>query len=185
MNAQGSASARLFFALWPQPAEAARLAQLAELLVERHGGRASQQKNLHLTLAFLGDVSCGRIPGLIDAVRGLHFEPFSLQLDQIAEWPNQHIAWAGCRQKPPALLALVSALHDLLAANGFRFDRQHESFTPHFTLIRKLERSGLAQAITPPISWQCEQFVLMASRLEASGSAYQQLASFSAGRHAD
>ncbi len=174
------ASARLFLALWPDASDAERLAQLAAAVVARQGGRACQATNIHLTLAFLGDVPCDRIPILVTALAEIRFKPFRLCLDQLLAWPRQHIAWAGCQQTPAELLLLVSRLHEVLAEQAFKFDRTHASFTPHLTLVRNLTSAGQPQVITPPITWCCEHFSLVSAQLGSGGSVYRSLATFSA-----
>ncbi|MDH5265059.1 MAG: RNA 2',3'-cyclic phosphodiesterase, partial [Betaproteobacteria bacterium] len=63
--------ARLFFALWPDAAARAALADLARATANRYGGRAVPAANLHLTLVFLGEVDPARIAALRRAVDGL------------------------------------------------------------------------------------------------------------------
>ncbi len=55
---------RLFFAVWPPLAVAEALAAWARRLQRETGGRAVAAKNIHLTLAFLGEVSEERLPAL-------------------------------------------------------------------------------------------------------------------------
>lgn len=52
---------RLFFALWPSPAAAERLASAATDAAARLGGRPTRLETLHLTLAFLGEVADERV----------------------------------------------------------------------------------------------------------------------------
>jgi 2'-5' RNA ligase len=49
-------TARVFFALWPTPAESAQLAAWQAPLKSLCGGRAMRGETLHNTLAFIGDV---------------------------------------------------------------------------------------------------------------------------------
>lgn len=44
---------RLFFALWPSPDAAERLASIAAETAARAGGRPTRQETLHLTMALL------------------------------------------------------------------------------------------------------------------------------------
>jgi 2'-5' RNA ligase len=73
---------RLFFALWPSPAAAERLASAATDAAARLGGRPTRLETLHLTLAFLGEVADERVPGLLALATNLPAAPFELRIDQ-------------------------------------------------------------------------------------------------------
>ncbi len=47
---------RLFFALWPEPAQQVALSQATRHEVERSGGQAVPPQNFHITLVFIGSV---------------------------------------------------------------------------------------------------------------------------------
>ena len=59
-------TARVFFALWPDADARVALAALAREIAARTKGRAPPAANLHMTLAFIGEVPPERIGALSD-----------------------------------------------------------------------------------------------------------------------
>lgn len=161
---------RLFFALWPDPATRDALAATAGSLRRICGGRAPPANNLHLTLAFLGDVPEVRVPELADLAATLVAEPLVLELDRIGYWRQQRLVWAGPQSRPDALAALAAALADSLRAHGFRSERR--SFQPHVTLLRDAPRAP-AQAACGPLAWRPTQFVLACAQPAGRGVRYR------------
>ena len=172
-------TARVFFALWPPPEAARQLSAVADSFAQCAGGRATRQATVHLTLAFLGDVTLERLPDLERAARNVRAEAFDLTLDQFGLWHHNRIFWAGCSAVPPALVELASALSAVLQAAGFKVADARRNFTPHVTLVRKVK--ALVAPLPPgqTLPWWCTKFVLVRSLLSATGASYQTLAEFS------
>lgn len=171
-------TARVFFALWPPPEAARQLSAVADAFAKCAGGRATNCAIVHLTLAFLGDVAVERLPDLERAARNVRAEAFDLTLDQFGLWHHNRIFWAGCSAVPPALVELTGALSAALQAVGLDVADARRNFTPHVTLVRKV---NALDAPLPPgqmLSWPCTKFVLVRSQLSASGASYQTLAEF-------
>lgn len=177
--AERPATARVFFALWPAPELAAGLAALAREAAATAGGRPMRQETIHLTLAFLGDVPEVRLPELAQRAAAIRLPGFELCLDRLGFWRHNRLLWAGGKT-PPALLGLVDALRATLADAGLPADGGRREFTPHITLLRKLPAAVdlPQQRAIAPFSWPCRRFVLVRSRLSASGPDYQILAEF-------
>lgn len=171
---------RLFFALWPTPAAAARLAALAADAASRWGGRPTRRDTLHLTLAFLGEVGDEDVARLIELAKALPASAFSVRVDQLGYWRHNRLIWAGCREVAPTLQALVTELHGRLATGGFAVSNAERPFTPHVTLVRKIPENARFATVSAiePIEWRCADFVLVRSRLSASGPSYEPLARF-------
>lgn len=161
---------RLFFALWPDPPLRAALAGAAAVLRGSCGGRPPPARNLHLTLAFLGDVPPSRLPELTALAAGIPLRPFTLTLDRIGWWPRQRLAWAGAQDCPAALEGLAGTLSAGLRAAGFRSERR--SFVPHVTLLRDAQRAP-PQTVAELPPWKVTQFVLASSEPSAHGVAYR------------
>jgi 2'-5' RNA ligase len=161
---------RLFFALWPDPATRDALAATAARLRRTCGGRAPPAANLHLTLAFLGDVPEVRVPELADLAATLVAKPFVLELDRIGYWRQQRLVWAGPQSCPRELQTLATALDDGLRARGFRSERR--SFQPHVTLLRDARRAP-AQAGCGPLAWRPTQFALACTLPAGRGVRYR------------
>jgi 2'-5' RNA ligase len=164
---------RLFFALWPDAAARAALAKLSEDLAARAGGRAVPPDKIHLTLAFLGEVAPDRADDLVKSADRVREAPFDLVLDRIGAFRRARVAWIGCREAPPALVAAESLLRQEL--NAREFELEERAFTPHVTLVRKAEKTLPPEAIAP-IAWRVEEFALVASEL-GSGT-YKTMASW-------
>ena len=170
--------ARVFFALWPSPESAGQLADVADSFVARAGGRATSQENIHVTLAFIGDVPVGRLADLERAVREVHGEAFALTLDRFGIWRHNRIFWAGCSVLPPALAELSAALGAALTAAGFAVADARRTFTPHVTLARKMAVLDTELPECEPVASNNRQFVLVRSSLSAGASSYRSIAEF-------
>lgn len=155
---------RVFFAVWPDAATAARLDQLGHQAHAKLSGRRMRRDTLHMTLAFIGEVSQARIETLRQTAARLREDSFSLQIDRIDCWRHNRIVWAGCRQTPPALSRLAG---QLAAGCGVTEARE---FAAHVTLLRD------AQCLLPPefepIVWPVREFVLVESKLSDKGAHY-------------
>lgn len=160
---------RLFFALWPDAAARAALEHWAAAFQGIAGGRATRSDSIHMTLAFLGATEPARLDELKAAASGVPVAPFELVLDQAGFWKHKRLAWAGARDTPAALEAMVGGLRAALAAARFAFDPK--PFVPHITLVRKA-RPGFALPRFEPIRWQVEGFVLVRSVTRPAGSDY-------------
>lgn len=161
---------RLFFALWPDSGTRDALAATAGVLRKTCGGRAPPARNLHLTLAFLGNVPAARLPELEDLTAALHAEPFVLDLDRIGWWRQHRLVWAGTAACPSGLEALVAALAGSLRAGGFDFERRR--FMPHVTLLRDAGKAPVPTAFGP-LTWCPTRFVLACSQPSARGVQYR------------
>src|SRR5207247_310401 len=75
---------RVFFALVPDAATQALLDVLARDVAARAGGRAIVGANIHLTLAFVGDVDPDRIDVLREIAIALPRDAFVLTLGRVA-----------------------------------------------------------------------------------------------------
>jgi 2'-5' RNA ligase len=149
---------RLFFALWPDEAAAAKLASLAGGLAGRSKGKAVPVEKIHLTLAFLGSVADERVADLL-AVR-VDAASFTMRLDCAGAFPKVGVAWAGAESPPPELLALQSKLMRKLARLGFGLEER--AYVPHVTLVRKV-RGPIARAGIEAIEWPVGEVALVRS----------------------
>jgi 2'-5' RNA ligase len=169
---------RLFFALWPDEAARERLAALAKRLAITGGGRPVPAANLHLTLAFLGDVADDRVENARKVASGLRGRSFQLVLDRTGTFRRAGVGWAGPTRIPPSLAGLQSALDGALRAAGFVLEER--AFAVHLTLARKLDRPVPAMAIEPGVAWRVERFVLVESARESGR--YTEVAAWELGK---
>ncbi len=164
--------ARLFFALWPDPATRAALAVATRYAHTLYGGRATRADTLHLTLRFLGDVAPARIAPLCAGAAGIRAMAFTLTLDHIDCWRHNHIACLGVSEVPAPLSGLVAALEALAVAAGLCAETR--PFRPHVTLVRRAT-CGQENPAPQNLLWTARDFVLVRSSLRAEGARYQQI----------
>ncbi len=168
---------RLFFALWPDDSARSALAPLARRVAGEGGGRPVPAMNLHLTLAFLGEVAPERVEAARSAASGIHGERFELVLDRVGAFRRAGVGWAGPARAPRALLELQSALDSALRAAGFTLEDR--PFAPHLTLARKLGRPVAATSIEP-VAWFVGRFALVESARDER--AYRDVATWELGK---
>lgn len=93
-------SLRLFFALPCPPSLAERIGRWRD---DRPlPGRQVATANLHLTLAFLGQVSSARLEALLDMAAAIEAAPFDLCLDRLLRWRNGILLLAPANRPAPS-----------------------------------------------------------------------------------
>lgn len=164
----GPALARMFFALWPPPAVQRTLGGLADTCARQVRGRAVAEVNLHVTLAFLGEIPPPAVKAVSEAAAAVEFEPFALTIDRLGFWRRTGIVWAGTRECPRELRVLAGDLRERLARLGF--PPEHREFQPHVTLMRRANRRP--RLAMEALHWPVESFCLVRSLPGAHGSEY-------------
>lgn len=161
---------RLFFGLWPDPQVRAQLVRWGRELHEVCGGRPVRPGNLHLTLAFLGNVEEARIAQVEQAASEVAPPACSLTLDRPGYWKRNRIAWAGASLIPTQVQELVAQLRSALTRSNIGFDSK--DYVPHVTLLRDAHTPRAMPAL-PAIDWQLEAFVLVQSVALPAGNRYE------------
>lgn len=139
-------------------------------------GRPVVAANLHLTLAFLGEVSEQKEQVLRTLAGRISQPEFTVNLNDAGQWPRPGVVWIGCRQAPRGLLQLAGLLRSQAARNGCH--QTSQPFHPHITLLR-----GATRPVTLPpadFSWSVnmDHFSLYQSLFENGRTRYQTLASW-------
>ncbi len=154
--------ARLFFAVWPDERAARALGELAQSLARSAEGRPVPIEKVHLTLAFLGEITVDEAVEAVEAAEALRARRFALALDRVGSFRQARVAWAGTTATPKALESLQSSLAAELRARGIGIEDR--PFVPHVTLARRI-----ARAVTPapmaPIEWNAEELTLAQSEI--------------------
>lgn len=168
---------RLFFAL--QPPRAARDALCASAQAAFRDGRIVPAANLHLTLAFLGDVPPALLGEVTAAAARRAVSRFNLDFGTVGYWPRSRVVWAAPHEAPPELTALAQGLARDAAAAGCTGVDLKRPYAPHVTLVR--DASDLRNAPPPAFGWPVEGYLLMASERTARGVSYRALGSWPSG----
>ena len=144
---------RLFFALWPGESHRAALARAAVAAVAQVAGRPVPPGNLHVTLAFLGEVP-GRSFGGLAAIGAQGSWPaVRLDFGRIEYWAKPKALVAMPEAVPAAGQAIVDRLWQGLGPLGFT--REPRPWQPHLTLVRRVSRpppENLEMAPVLPVS---------------------------------
>jgi 2'-5' RNA ligase len=155
-------SSRYFFAVWPPAASAAALEAWASALE----GRVTPAAKLHLTLAFLGAVDPAKA---IAAARRVQGRSNVLPIERAGYWKENKIVWAGPRETPAPLKALVDGLQRELARAEYELDSR--PYAAHVTLLRGAPRPRELPPL-PKVEWPVHDFTLVRSSVSSKGSAY-------------
>ena len=153
---------RHFLALCPDAS--ARQALVA--VPGSRSGRVVHPEDLHLTLAFLGELAVAPAAlGEALASASARVGPVVVVLDRVETWPGPGAACAA--GEVPRAAALSAALWQSLAAFGYRADPR--PFRAHVTLARGLPRSvgETVSLLAVPIRWTSREILLMASAADA------------------
>ena len=110
-------------------------------------GNFSRDKNLHLTLAFIGEVETQKFDKLKAVIDTLAFTPFRIVIDKLGTFSCETLWWAGVRKDKP-LMDLQCEIEHKLALCDFEADGCN--YHPHVTLGRKV--------VTDAKPWQIGMF---------------------------
>jgi len=124
---------RLFFGLEVPGPVAEQLLQVPAPIA---GAQWQAREQLHLTLAFLGEVGEPRLPLACTLARQLRHQRFDLRVQGLGCFgpaDNPKILWAGVTPED-TLRQLQHHLATRLADHGFELERR--AFKPHITLSR-------------------------------------------------
>jgi 2'-5' RNA ligase len=170
--------ARLFFAIAPQRELRERLANLAQIVARATGGRPVPADNLHVTLAFLGEVARERIESLRAIGDALPRVGFALELNSLGAFPRTGVAWVAPTATSPELAALQSYLAERLAASGFPIEAR--PFHAHITLARRSVRR--VQKVALPVErWVVDRVSLFESTPGERAPRYVEIAGWPLG----
>jgi 2'-5' RNA ligase len=170
---------RLFYALWPESGSLRHWQTELAAPTRPVGGRPLPLQNLHMTLAFLGEVAGDRVNELLRLGDDLPHEAIQLRLDRIECWKDSGIACLRPQETPAALTRLVGQLHTGLGLAGFPLEAR--AFKPHITLARHVAQTAPALPVWPVIEWQVPALALVRSRMSPEGSEYAVLHTWALG----
>ncbi len=143
----------------------------------------TEEKNLHVTLIFLGEVQAEEVPAVCriatEAVQGVG--PFRMSVEGLGCFPNPRrprIIWIGVGEGTQEIVRIHDALEPPLMDLGYR--REDRKYTPHITLGRvKSDRptDRLAKLLAQHAGWKGGETVareihVMGSELTRDGPVY-------------
>jgi 2'-5' RNA ligase len=158
----------LFFALFPDPSTAQRIADLALEERSRQGlhGTPLATPRFHVTLHFLGEYAglpASTIAKAISAGNRMAAAPFALAFDQVLSFRGQPGNWpcvlCGGGDKADVLRAFRQHLGEALVQAGF--DAPATDYEPHVTLL--YDGKGVERHAVNTIGWTAGEFVLVHS----------------------
>lgn len=152
---------RLFFALALPEDMQQNIVQWRADNFPPEAGRPIAAANLHLTLAFLGEVSAAKAQVLQQLAGRISQPDFNITLDDIGHWPGSGVIWLGCKNPPRGLLQLAQLLRSQAARSGCY--QTPLPFHPHVTLLRGAVRPVAIPAKTANESFHASHFSLYES----------------------
>jgi 2'-5' RNA ligase len=161
---------RCFIAAWPdQPTRLALSSVLDDVSRRVEHRRVSRVDDLHLTLAFIGELADDIAFDLSDAIGNLRFRPFTWHLDTLGFFQDAGVVWIGSlleTSKPLATLAgRVRAILDPMS-----IAHDERPLAPHVTLLRGVK--NFVAEKTAPIGWRMDSIALYRSAPARQASQY-------------
>lgn len=170
------ATQRLFFAISLPDEMQQQLVRWRADTFPAEAGQPVVAANLHLTLAFLGEVAPETSQRLQTLASRIVQPGFDLDLDDAGHWPRPGVVWLGCQRAPRGLLQLASLLRAQAARHGCY--QSPQPFHPHITLLRQATQP----VALPPrgFHWRfrVSTFSLFASDYARGRTRYRALASW-------
>lgn len=168
---------RVFAALQLPSRFRSEAAAVSRILAQWCPGHYVPYENLHVTLAFLGEVgeaeSSSAVDALEEACRGMVTVP--LEPDGLGKFgrPRDATLWLGLR-RGPELMGLAAEVRERLSARGLAFD--DKPFLPHVTLARRVRLPrGDLPGLPFPQPDEATAVTLFKSVLGSSGATYKEL----------
>jgi RNA 2',3'-cyclic 3'-phosphodiesterase len=153
------------------------------------GARWEAKDKLHLTLRYVGEVDGGMARRIAEALRGVHGDPFILELAGVGHFPPRgrpRALWVGVDDPEP-----LHALHERLERTLTKLGLEPETrkFAPHVTIarLRNAPERRVAEfmahhALLRPTPFEVNAFALVSSVRGPSGSKYRVEESFTLSR---
>ena len=162
---------RAFLSLFPDPQSALAIEQWAGQCWPNIERRVPAQ-NLHLTLAFLGNIDQCVAGSVAEMVAEKNpGAAFSLTFDQVGYWSQPQVLWLGCKATEPLVISLAEQCR--LIANRAGISVKGKRFEPHLTLARKPRQPPQSPLLEPDFTVEFDTLYLVESFLDKRGARYQ------------
>ncbi len=166
-----SSARRLFFSLPLEPTLQNEIVHWRAGAFSPESGKPIAAANLHLTLAFLGDIGEQKSQALQRVAGRIAQKRFTLIFDDLGHWPRPGVVWLGIKRCPRPLLQLAELLRSHAARNGCVQD--FRPFHPHVTLLRGATHPVSIPPATPNWAMQATSFSLCESLFEKGRTRYR------------
>ncbi|MGF1758415.1 RNA 2',3'-cyclic phosphodiesterase [Photobacterium sagamiensis] len=125
-------------------------------------GRTVPERNLHITLAFLGSVTAEQKQTLINSTGELTSIPaFSVSYSQLTYRKRNKIIWLDSENLPSPLLTLAAELKQLAIETGLK--QEERPYRPHITLKKQVRHPPLSLPEPPDLNFDFRHFGLYIS----------------------
>jgi 2'-5' RNA ligase len=164
---------RVFVALWPPVAVADALAEVTASAIRTREGRdlrPTASRRIHLTCAFLGDVSGRQVTELADHLADVAAAAVAsdLTIDRAGHF-GDHVVWAAPAEPADDLKALAKSVRIATRAAGLSV--QGNEFRPHLTVARTRQDAALSPVVerlgeslaVQPVQWHADDLCLVSS----------------------
>ena len=144
-------------------------------------------KNLHLTLAFLGNVNQSKIDELKKELQNVNLgQPFNTVLNHTGIFPNPQeprVFWLGMEKGKNRLIEIVKQIHSIL--NKLDLPVDENEFIPHVTIGRlknkvntaKIDTNSYINAVFSPTRFLVDSIHLYESEMTENGVRYTTIVS--------
>jgi 2'-5' RNA ligase len=135
-------------------------------------------ENIHLTLAFLGEVAEDRLPAVLHELDELGAEPLQIRLTRLDTFPRAGVLFVDV-EPAPTLLQLQAQVAARMARCGFALEAR--PYHPHITLARLRQPgklNGKHRTLPPALqrSFAVDEVNLYRSHTTPGGPHYEVLA---------
>ena len=173
-----ASTSRVFFAFWPDDQVRSEIGIWATEVCKLLGGKATQDRNLHMTVVFVGDIPTTQVEQLADIARGIDWsedEKVEITLGQVDWWKHNKICYLGpASEFPEKIIQTVQQIREGLLSIGLtHFDKK--PFVPHVTLARKVQARNGIEALSScrgSVCWRLSKPVLVISSKDDEGIIY-------------
>lgn len=145
-----------------------------------------EDENLHLTLAFIGEVGDDVVDRIRDALKNVEHNAFSIHLKGLGAFPTvsrPRVVWIGVEEGRESLYELHNKIAKALSSAGVGF--KGSSFEPHLTIARIKGSRNLSNLVKVLMNYEdydvgwytVSEFRLKQSILTPKGPIYKTLLS--------
>lgn len=141
-----------------------------------------EEKNLHLTLVFLGEIEKKKVDKVKALLAGIKVGEIELSLDRVEIFPSKtspQLIWIRVRGQTGKLFSLYKQTIDGFLGQGFILKKNALQFLPHITIARI--KAGGVRAMEGELvkgKFTVKKITLFKSQLTSTGPRYLKIGEF-------